>query len=157
MSASPGTSAANRTGLWGMGECAAPTRTTGARSTWNSNSAIDAEISAPMPRKRGASPTTTTPAGAPDGRLDQIEVERHDRAQIDDFEVEALLGEPGCKLQADRQHPPVCDDSDVTAGPGDPCLADRDEVVRAADLPAAAAKPLVHEEDRPDPRHAAPT
>ena len=28
-----------------MGECAAPTRTTGARSTWNSDSPIVAEIS----------------------------------------------------------------------------------------------------------------
>ena len=90
-------------------------------------------------RTRGSSVATTSTAGLAHRLLDQLDVEREDRPQVDHLGVDALRGERLRRLQrlaARRSR--VAHDRDVAARPRDRRLPDRDER-RPARRPRRAA------------------
>ena len=55
------------------------------------------------------------PVGLLDRRLDSLDVERADTAQVDNLSLDALLGENVGRLKTVRDHLAVSDDGDVAA------------------------------------------
>ncbi len=87
---------------------------------------IEAESSAPKPAKRVASCAIRQRPVRAHRRGERVDVERHDRAQVDHFGIEAQrLG----GRDADVHHRAVGDDGDGSALARDGCLADRHLVV----------------------------
>ena len=87
------------------------------------------------------------PTGALDGPAHQVDVQRRERTQVDDLDLDPISGNSGGRVEAGTHHRAVADQRDVTPRPGDAAGEQRLGRRRAVELGLLPVPALGLEED----------